>query len=128
MGKIYIVRDTSGSVYDEQLAAFMSEARAIKERLNPSEMQVVDFDTSIRSEYSFTRDQQLPNLLCTGRGGTDLHCVFEFYKTKPPELLIIFSDLWCDEVTEIPDYPVIFVCVDNPRAKVHFGELIHLDV
>lgn len=128
MGEIVVARDTSGSVYDTELAAFMAESSAIKERLKPSLMTILDFDCSIRNVYKFTADDYMGNLPCKGRGGTDLQCVFDYCLKNPPELLIIFSDLCCDVIQTKPPYPVIWVCVSNPTATVKFGKLIHLTI
>jgi predicted metal-dependent peptidase len=126
MGELAAFRDTSGSVNTTELTAFMSEIADIKEKLNPLVTTVGDFDTSIKEIHKFTKDEAMPNIPCVGRGGTDLECVFEYFKDNPPELLIIFSDLWCDKIEEDPGYPVIWVCVNNTDAEVNFGKLIHL--
>lgn len=119
--------DISGSVSDGQIRRFNSEVRHVHERFTPKVTNIISFDTRIQDEYAFTDDERFTGLEFHGRGGTSLDCVFEHARRTMPDLMIVFSDLECREITEEPPFPVIWICADNPRAKVHFGRLIHMD-
>ena len=43
-----------------------------------------------------------------------------------PSLLIVFSDLECTPIKNSTEYPVIWICINNPGAKVGFGQIIHV--
>ena len=125
LGEIAIAVDTSGSVSDDDFKSFIAEINDIKTRMKPLITTIIDFDTSIKHVHTLGPEDNVTSLPFSGRGGTDLDCVFEYYNKRKPEVLIVFSDLYCSEIEEDPGYPVIWVCVDNKNAGVNFGELIH---
>jgi len=127
LGEIAIAVDTSGSVSDRDFAAFLAEINDIKERLNPKLTTIIDFDTSIKTVHKLHPGQSVSGLPFSGRGGTDLECVFGYYEKRSPEVLIVFSDLWCEVIEEKPPYPVIWICIENTDARVEFGKLIHFN-
>lgn len=128
IANIAIAVDTSGSVSDADFAAFTSEIEDIRVTLNPKLTTVVGFDTRISSEVLLTESDSIDEVKFTGRGGTNLQPVFEYFKTKPPTVLIVFSDLYCYPEESAPDYDVIWICINNPNASVNFGTLIHLSL
>ena len=120
--------DASGSVSDMEFTRFLSELDFIKENMNPEKMTILDFDTKVHEVHKLNRDQNVASLSFHGRGGTNLNCVFEhFEKEGKPEVLIVFSDLYCGKIMKDPGYPVIWICVGNPKAEVEFGTLIHME-
>ena len=125
LGEIAIAVDTSGSVSNEDFRMFLSEINYIKETLRPAVTTVIDFDTRINNVTKLSPDDPIGNVKFTGGGGTNLSPVFEYYDKQPPVVLIVFSDLWCNPIKVDPGYPTLWICLDNPKAKVHFGELIH---
>lgn len=127
IGEIAFAVDTSGSVSDRQFQAFLTEMNSVKERLDPEIMTVIDFDTRINNVISLSRDQDISSVTFSGGGGTNLTPVFEHYAKKPPVVLVVFSDLYCIEIEQDPGYPVIWAVVDNPNAKVNFGQKFDYD-
>ena len=124
LGEIAFAVDTSGSVSDDQFLHMVSEMHDIKESLNPTKMTIVDFDYSIKNIHILEQEDDLSEIKFTGRGGTNLEPVFNYYTDNPPALLIVFSDLECTPITVDPGFPVIWIVVSNPNAEVHFGEKI----
>jgi predicted metal-dependent peptidase len=122
---VAIAIDTSGSVSEADFNAFLSEVKGIHEMLHPKTMYIIDFDTTIKNIYTLTNDDTILNLNFNGWGGTDLTPVFEHFEKNHPDLLLVFSDLECTPIEKSPPYPVIWICNDNPDAKVNFGKLIH---
>jgi predicted metal-dependent peptidase len=127
LGEIAIAVDTSGSVSDDVFRTFLTEINDIKEKLNPLLTTIIDFDTQITHIHKIGPDESIRALPFSGRGGTDLHPVFEHYEKEHPIVLIVFSDLWCGQIEDDPGYPVVWICTDNEQAEVNFGELIHYD-
>ena len=128
LGEVRVAVDTSGSVTNEEFQHFISEINEIKTLLNPETLRIIDFDTKVKHHYELSRWEPMGQLEFSGRGGTRLDPIFEFYEDDgDPELLIVFSDLECDEWEEEPPYPVLWICVNNPNAHVNFGTLIHYD-
>lgn len=127
MGTLACAVDTSGSVSDHDFKAFATEMDYIKETLLPEEMYVVDFDTQINSIYQITENQSIKQLQFKGRGGTDLSPVFEHFKDKPPQVLVVFSDLECDSIDKDPGYPVLWIRTPGSGHTPTFGRLIEFD-
>jgi len=127
IGEIAVAIDTSGSVSDDEFMQFISEIHTIQSELNPSKLTVIDFDTRVNNTYELTENNDISDLQFTGRGGTNLEPVFELYSEKQPQVLIVFSDLECREIQEDPGYDVIWIVVNNERAHVNFGDMIHIN-
>ena len=123
---ILFYTDLSGSVTDEQVRVYISEIYAIWEQLKPKRITLCTFDTAIRNEYEIEDGFDLSTLKFTGRGGTSLYPVMAHAKEHKPNLIVVFSDLDCTPMTEVPNHEVIWVCLDNPQGKVNFGKLIHV--
>lgn len=127
MGTLACAVDTSGSVSDEDFKAFATEMDCIKETLFPESMYVVDFDTQINSIYDMKDTDTVRQLQFKGRGGTDLHPVFEHFKDRPPQVLVVFSDLECEPIEQDPGYPVLWVRTPGHGHTPSFGRLIDFD-
>lgn len=127
LGEIAVAIDTSGSVSQEEFNSFLTEVNAIKNMLEPKKTTVIDFDTRIQTVVHLTPDDSVADVPFKGGGGTNLQPVFDYYgeASNKPTFLIVFSDLYCRQMEEDPGYPVIWLCVDNPKAEVNFGEIIH---
>lgn len=126
LDQIAVAIDTSGSVSHEDFMAFLSEVNDIKETLKPQLTTILDFDTEVKLVTDLGPDESVDEVEFKGGGGTALEPVFEHFAEKgDPKVLIVFSDLYCRQIEEEPDYDVIWVCIDNPSATVNFGELIH---
>jgi len=119
--------DVSGSVTDAQVIRFNSEVKYIKDTFKPKKLTLVQFDTRITQERSFEEEEEFSELVVIGRGGTDLTPVREHMIENKPTAAVIFSDLCCGVMEELPfEVPTIWVAIGNKSATVKFGELIHI--
>jgi predicted metal-dependent peptidase len=118
--------DVSGSVTDVQALRMASEVKYIKEHFNPAKLTIVQFDTRITAERTFTDDDPFEDVVIIGRGGTDLTPVREHIMEHRPTAAVIFSDLFCNAMEPGPTCPVLWIAVDNRQANVNFGKLIHI--
>lgn len=119
--------DISGSVSDHDILRFNSEVKYIHSELRPQRLTLVTFDTKIQDVYEFTADDVFEKIVVTGRGGTDLRPVMAHAKLHKPNAMIIFTDLYVDIPAELPPCPLVWICLDNSRAEVPYGKLIHMD-
>lgn len=119
--------DISGSISDDDILRFNSEIKFIKDEFNPRTLTLVTFDTTIHDIYTFEMDDPFEKIIVTGRGGTDLHDVFDHANMNMPSAMIIFTDLFVGIPAEAPNCPLIWVCTNNPSAAVPYGKLIHLN-
>lgn len=128
ISKVAIAFDVSGSVSRGQIKAFLNEMKIIKNQLNPELLDVVSFNHKIVDIFSIHGNDDFNKVKLRISGGTDLEPVFKHY-TNPknePKFLIVFSDLECPPIKKKPNFETIWICIDNPNAKVNFGKLIHI--
>lgn len=119
--------DASGSMDDGQLQVLNTEVYDVKTRFNPKNMTLLSFDTKVRQVWEIDEDTDFTTLDFEGRGGTSLHPVWEYAKKRKPTALVVLSDLFCEIPPELKGIPVLWICLDNPQAKVPYGTLVHLD-
>lgn len=127
MGPIAVFIDVSGSVSEEDLTIFMSEVSAIKESLNPTELRVLLFDTAIRGETVFTRDDTVLDIEYVGGGGTCIHPVVDWIDQHKPEVTLVFTDGYYSQPNKHLEEDVIWVVYDNNNFSCDFGEVILYD-
>jgi predicted metal-dependent peptidase len=126
-GEVIFGFDTSGSMTDDQVASFIGHLNYVQTYIKPEKITIWTFDTKVRTEKSFERGEDMASLKFEGRGGTDMQDLFNKADKLQPRLLVVYSDLDCTPITDERPYPVVWLCADNPRKKVSFGTLIHVD-
>ena len=99
----------------------------MRELLNPVMTTIVSFDTQVQNIHHIAQDDSMDSVTFTGRGGTNLYPVFDYYKKHRPTVLVVFSDLQCQPIDVDPGFPVVWICVNSPQSKVNFGTLIHYE-
>lgn len=118
--EIVMFLDTSGSIEDETVQQFNSEAKYIQEVLNPKKLTVIMFDLEIQEILEFTEDKPYKNIKVSGRGGTSLKEVYDYIVKHKPTCSIIFSDLYCDPMPKV-NTPVIWI-INGDHAEPSFGK------
>ena len=115
MGLVVIGIDTSGSVTDKDLAAFMGQVNAIFERCHPTEVRVMYCDEEVEKEEVYTEGGfPIRSVKVAGRGGTDMTSIFRKIdeESLEPDAVVVFTDGW----TPYPDdevYPTLWVTTDK---------------
>lgn len=127
VGHLAFACDSSCSVTDKEFLRMASEMDSVRKMLKPREMTVLNFDTSVRTIHKMKPSDKVKDIKFTGRGGTNIFPVFEYFDENKPLVLTVFSDLECRPLDYDPGYPVIWVCINNPSATVNYGQLIHLE-
>lgn len=120
--------DDSGSMSVENLHFMNSEMKGCKDLLCPASMSVVSFDTQIQDSWEFTDETDLSRLTFHGRGGTNLHALFDHaLKLKQrPKLIVVMSDLECDEPPN-PGIDVLWIRFGKGGFKPTYGKTIQVD-
>jgi len=128
MGELNVYVDVSGSVSSKDLDVILTEVNAIKERLEPSKLRLVSFDTCIHLETVYTENEPLDisGLDVAGGGGTDVTEVASHIRDTTPELALIISDGYYTERHIETDAHLIFVILDNPRFKCKQGQIVNI--
>ncbi|TIN00998.1 MAG: hypothetical protein E5Y34_11115 [Mesorhizobium sp.] len=123
-------QDVSGSITDGDSIRFNSEFKYVKERFEPEKMTFIQFDTKIQKIDVFLKDDPFDEIKIVGRGGTDLRCVRDWIIANKPTAVVIFSDLECNPMEPLPadaDVPIIWIALNNHKATVNMGTLVHLN-
>lgn len=130
MGKIGCGIDVSGSVSDDQFNAFKSEIEQIKETLNPSMTEVVQWHHGIADITEVERYEDLDNVEFNETGGTDVHPLLKHWIKNPPDIAVIFTDGYFHpfKKPELITFPVIWVIYDNNNFKCDFGSIIEYEL
>jgi len=117
--------DASYSVSDDEFHTYLGEIDKSIKTLAPKKVTIVDFDTDIKSVHTLTEGQTTKECEFSGRGGTNINPVLNYFTENKPTVLVIFTDGYFDNNTPKVPYPIIWVIVDNPRFTAPYGNVIH---
>ncbi|TVQ87186.1 MAG: hypothetical protein EA400_11615 [Chromatiaceae bacterium] len=126
---VIVALDTSGSIRDEEMQAFIDEVDALKGQVR-ARLTLLPCDASLcpgapfRFEpwEQFCRPRQL-----SGGGGTSFQPVFQWVAAQGqrPDLLIYFTDANGSFPNHEPDYPVVWLVKGS--SPVPWGQRIQLN-
>ncbi|MBU0631105.1 hypothetical protein KKA17_00515 [bacterium] len=112
--------DTSGSINDELLGAFMEEFKSIMQNFPSVKIELIIADAKVHAHYTFQGGEKLDFVL-KGGGGTDYRPVFDYIEANLPmnTMLLYFTDGdgWFPKYP--PNYEVLWAL--SRKAKVPFG-------
>lgn len=112
--------DTSGSINDELLSAFIEEFKTIMQNFPSIKIELIIADAKIHGHYTFVGGDKLDFKL-KGGGGTDYRPVFDYIEANLPmnTMLLYFTDGdgWFPKYP--PSYEVLWAL--SRKAKVPFG-------
>jgi len=123
---VAIAIDTSGSISENDISAFMTEIQGIMEAYDEYKIQVWSFDTEVYNHQEYTSEslEDIGNYKPVGGGGTDFMANYTFMKDNniQPKKFIMFTDgytfgSWGDE-----NYcDTVFIIKGNENAQPPFG-------
>ncbi|ADC63031.1 vWA domain-containing protein [Allochromatium vinosum] len=127
--ELVVAIDTSGSIQDGELSAFIGEIDALKGQIR-ARITLLPCDRVLAPEApfqfepweTFTRPERLQ-----GGGGTSFSPVFDWIdrQDRQPDLLVYFTDAQGEFPEREPSYPVIWLV--KGRATVPWGQRIQLN-
>ncbi|MDD3769507.1 MAG: VWA-like domain-containing protein [Sulfuricurvum sp.] len=122
---IAIAIDSSGSVDEDLLSAFIAEVESILELFGSYSVELLVCDDRIRSHARFENGENVDYILAGG-GGTDFRPVFEQIETwhVQPRMLLYFTDLDGTFPAYEPPYETLWIA--PAEADVPFGRVIVL--
>lgn len=117
VGEIAVVIDDSGSIGQKTLEIFGAEIIAIMQDVRPSTTHLIYCDANVSAHYELTPDEP-PILKCHGGGGTDFRPPFDMLEEKQimPKCLVYLTDLYGSAHDRPPEYPVMWVCINEQVA------------
>lgn len=118
---IEVLIDTSGSVNDNLVKAFLQECKNI---FNDYEIKVGCFDTGFYGFHEIKKKEDLDNFIIEGRGGTDFSVAINSF-SKKAAVKIIFTD----GKAEMPDnsHDIIWVVYGNTKINPLGGRVFYVD-
>lgn len=119
--------DTSGSISDAELSAFVGELQSIVDEVQPEVVYSIQCDAQVHGEpVEYFAGDTMGKVKIHGRGGTRFEPVFEEVEKRglSPAVLVYLTDLEGSFPTE-PSYPTIWVSVNKGQAP--FGQTIYLN-
>jgi predicted metal-dependent peptidase len=127
LGEVVVAIDTSGSVSKEDLTEMLTEIENIRETFRPEKLTIIDCDAEIHNIYDVEKYDNILELEFHGYGGTDFQPVIEHCNQINPDVLIYFTDLYANDVRDVGDYPIIWICTDDNPDVQPIGETIYLN-
>lgn len=129
-GNLAIVIDTSGSIGNDELTAFLSESAAIMSETTPERLTIFWTDSEVSGIDEVDDVQALLELTPKGGGGTDMEAAFpeiEAHYEHEVTACIVLTDGYTDyNEDKAPNYPVLWVMTTDQEAP--YGKNIHLEV
>lgn len=131
VGELVVAVDTSGSIGQLQLTAFMSEIKAICDTVQPEAIRLLYWDTRVCQDEKY-ETHQLEDLVKTtkpaGGGGTNVECVTEYLTEHgiKPQACIVLTDGYLGGSWGNWACPVLWCILDNRSAKPSTGKYVNI--
>ncbi len=118
---LIVAIDTSGSINDELLGAFIEEFKSIMQNFPAVAIELIIADAKVHGHYSFQGGEKMDFPL-KGGGGTDYRPVFEYIDANLPmsSMLLYFTDGEGIFPRIPPPYEVLWALSQN-KNKIPFG-------
>jgi predicted metal-dependent peptidase len=132
MDSLVIFIDTSGSIDETALSAFLLEMETILQEVSCSEIHMGACDYYVQGDICTSYDKQMPaDFKPRGGGGTRFSPAFEKIEELGlnPDLLVYFTDLRCREtyILEDPGFPVVWAKWGDDKREPKFGQIVNID-
>jgi predicted metal-dependent peptidase len=132
LGEIVVAIDTSGSIGERELRAFLSEVKGICDSVKPSKVRVLYWDTEVCGHEVYNQDEldNLPKATKPkGGGGTMVECVPTYMNETgiKPECVIVLTDGHLGNSWGTWNVPLIWCIQGNKRATPNVGVAVHID-
>ena len=125
-----IAIDTSGSIGQRELTAFLSEIKCVCDTAKPKKLRVLYWDTKVcrAEEYEMHElDTLTQSAKPAGGGGTDVNCVTSYMATNniSPQAAIILTDGYLYSGWGSWDCPTLWCVLDSGKVS-ECGKTVHI--
>jgi predicted metal-dependent peptidase len=112
--------DTSGSIDDQLLGAFMEEFKTIMQNFPSVKIELIIADAKVHAHHTFQGGERMDFKL-KGGGGTDYRPTFDYVEANLPmtTMLLYFTDGEGSYPRIPPNYEVLWAL--SREAKMPFG-------
>ncbi len=121
LDRIHFFIDTSASVDEELLAAFLGEIKYLTGQFDRMNCMLSFFDTMVSRPVSIDGVESVEKVMPVGGGGTDFFCIFDYIRREfsdtPPKGIVILTDGYAAYPTEkdADGIPVLWMICGNHR-------------
>lgn len=123
-GKAVFTIDTSGSIDEDLLAQIFAELKEVAAVFNIS-LTVIHSDSKVQKVEEVDEDTVMKPV---GGGGTRFQPAFDYVNENLPDtkVMIYFTDGYCFDKVDEPDYETLWIVYNNPTFTYNFGTIIHV--
>jgi predicted metal-dependent peptidase len=131
VGELVLAIDTSGSIGQHELTAFLSEIKEICDTVRPDGVRVLYWDTQICRDEKYNA-RQLDDLVKStkpaGGGGTDVTCVTDYIRDNNinAQAAIVLTDGYLFGGWGQWSMPVLWCIMDNDHAIPSVGSKVNI--
>lgn len=131
VGELVVAIDTSGSIGQRELSAFLTEVKEICDTVHPDGVRLMYWDTRVCRDEKYTVDE-LDGLVQStkpaGGGGTDVTCVTDYIRDNNinAQAAIVLTDGYLYGGWGQWTMPVLWTIMDNPEAKPDVGVTVNI--
>ena len=131
VGELVIAIDTSGSIGQRELTAFLSEVKGVCDTVKPDKLRLLYWGSSVVGDEAYGM-HDLDNLVKStkpmGGGGTDVNCVTQYMADEgiKPQACIVLTDGYLYSGWGDWTCPVLWAILDNKSAVPDEGKAVHI--
>ena len=131
VGELVIAIDTSGSIGQRELTAFLSEVKGVCDTAKPDKLHLLYWGSSVVGDEAYDM-HELDNLTKStkpmGGGGTDVNCVTQYMADEgiKPQACIVLTDGYLYSGWGDWTCPILWAILDNKGAVPDEGKAVHI--
>ena len=131
VGELILAIDTSGSIGNHELSAFLSEVKSICDTVHPDGIRLLYWDTQICRDEKYDSqdlDELVKSTKPKGGGGTDVTCVTDYIREHNinAQACIVLTDGHLYGGWGQWTMPVLWTILDNESAKPDVGKTVNI--
>jgi len=131
VGELVVAIDTSGSIRQRELSAFLTEVKEICDVVHPEAIRILYWDTQICRDERYDNselDDIVKSTKPAGGGGTDVTCVTDYIREHNinAQAAIVLTDGYIWGGWGQWTMPVLWCVMDNDRANPDVGKTVHI--
>jgi predicted metal-dependent peptidase len=131
VGELVIAIDTSGSIGQLELTAFLSEVKGVCDTVKPDKVRLLYWGCSVVGDESYDM-HELEQLTTSTKpkdgGGTDVRCVTQYMAEEgiKPQAAIVLTDGYLFGGWGSWTCPVLWAILDHKTALPEVGKALHI--
>jgi len=131
VGELVIAIDTSGSIGQVELTAFLSEVKSICDTVHPSSVRILYWDTEVCADEHYEMhelDSLTRSTKPVGGGGTTVECVPAYLTDNniSAQAVIVLTDGYLGGSWGNWSQPLLWCVLDHKSAQPDVGKCVHI--